>query len=144
MSHFSGEMARELLSLADAGMINVLDLMILVKDENGDVEAFEADDAPGAGEIVALEAEIAEILAAEDVVHLAEAMLPGTTAGVLVWENSWAAPFAVRRPACRWPDHRQRSHPHPGDRRLSRGGGRRTQRRRVRCPYARGEEPAVV
>ena len=94
VSHFSGEMARELLSLADVGMINVLDLMILVKDENGDVEAFEADDAPGAGEIVALEAEIAEILAVEDVAHLAEAMKPGTTAGVLVWENSWAAPFA--------------------------------------------------
>jgi hypothetical protein len=33
-------------------------------------------------------------LAAEDVAHLAEAMENGSTAGVLVWENSWAAPFA--------------------------------------------------
>jgi hypothetical protein len=33
-------------------------------------------------------------LAAEDVAHLAEAMDNGSTAGVLVWENSWAAPFA--------------------------------------------------
>jgi len=41
-----------------------------------------------------LETEVAEILASEDVVHLAEAMEPGTTAGVLVWENRWAAPFA--------------------------------------------------
>ena len=41
-----------------------------------------------------MEAEIAEVLAAEDVVHLAEAMENGSTAGVLVWENLWAAPFA--------------------------------------------------
>lgn len=42
----------------------------------------------------ALETEIAEILAEEDVAHLAAAMEPGSVAGVLVWENAWAAPFA--------------------------------------------------
>jgi hypothetical protein len=41
-----------------------------------------------------LETEIAEILAAEDVTHLAEAMDNGSVAGVIVWENTWAAPFA--------------------------------------------------
>jgi hypothetical protein len=46
-------------------------------------------------ELRALEADIAEILAAEDVEHLAEAMLPGSVAGVVVWENRWAAPFAT-------------------------------------------------
>ena len=45
-------------------------------------------------ELRALEGQIAEILAAEDVAHLAEAMENGSTAGVLVWENTWAAPFA--------------------------------------------------
>jgi hypothetical protein len=40
------------------------------------------------------ETQLAELLAYDDVVHLAAAMEPGTTAGVLVWENSWAAPFA--------------------------------------------------
>jgi hypothetical protein len=93
-AHFSGEMARELLSLADAGMIRVLDLLILTKGEDGEVEAFESDDAPERGDLLAIEAGIAEILAAEDVALLAEAMEPGTTAGVLVWENTWAAPFA--------------------------------------------------
>ncbi len=50
-------------------------------------------------ELRALETEIAEILAADDVAHLAAAMEPGTVAGVLIWENTWAAPFAaaVRR-----------------------------------------------
>ena len=95
-SNFTGEMAAELASLVESGTIRVLDLMILRKAEDGTVEAFEIDDLDEseAGELLALETEIAEILAAEDVVHLAEAMENGSTAGVLVWENSWVAPFA--------------------------------------------------
>jgi hypothetical protein len=93
-SNFSGEMAAELASLAESGTIRVLDLMILHKADDGTVEAFEIDDLDEADELRALETGIAEILAAEDVVHLAEAMENGSTAGVLVWENSWAAPFA--------------------------------------------------
>ncbi len=45
-------------------------------------------------ELRALETQVAEILAEEDVVHLAAAMENGSTAGVIVWENAWAAPFA--------------------------------------------------
>ena len=41
-----------------------------------------------------IEAQLAELLAADDVEHLAAAMEPGSTAGVLIWENLWAAPFA--------------------------------------------------
>ena len=92
--HFTGEMARELLSLVDAEVVRLLDLLILAKDEDGNVEALELDDLENAGDLARLETEIAEILAEEDVVHLAEAMEPGTVAGVLVWENLWAAPFA--------------------------------------------------
>jgi hypothetical protein len=93
-SNFTGEMAAELAKLADAGTIRILDILILQKDDNGDVEALEIDDLDEVSEIVHLEADIAEILAAEDVVHLAAAMENGTTAGVVVWENTWAAPFA--------------------------------------------------
>jgi hypothetical protein len=93
-SNFSGEMAAELGSLVESGTIRVLDLMILHKAEDGTVEAFELDDLEEADELRSLETGIAEILAAEDVGHLAEAMENGSTAGVLVWENSWAAPFA--------------------------------------------------
>ena len=96
-SNFSGEMAAELASLAESGTIRVLDLLILHKGDDGTVEAFEFDDLDDLDEaevLRGLETEIAEILAAEDVAHLAEAMENGSTAGVLVWENSWAAPFA--------------------------------------------------
>ena len=93
-SNFTGEMAAELAALAEAGTIRILDVLILTKDNDGTIEAFEIDDLDAVDELVALEAEIAEILAAEDVAHLAEAMENGTTAGVIVWENRWAAPFA--------------------------------------------------
>lgn len=92
--HFSGEMARELLSLVDTGVVRLLDLLVIAKDADGAIEALELDDLEEAGELARLETEIAEILAEDDVVHLAEAMEPGTVAGVLVWENRWAAPFA--------------------------------------------------
>lgn len=98
-TNFSGEMAAELAALVEKGIVRVLDLLILTKDEDGNVEAMEIDDLDAVDEIVHLEAEIAEILAAEDVALLAEAMVPGTVAGVLVWENTWAAGFgaAARR-----------------------------------------------
>jgi hypothetical protein len=93
-ANFTGEMAAELATLAEQGTIRILDVLILRKDDDGSIEAFEIDDLDAVDELVALEAEIAEILAAEDIAHLAEAMAAGTTAGVVVWENAWAAPFA--------------------------------------------------
>ena len=93
-SNFTGEMASELAALVQAGTIRVLDLLILQKDADGSVEALEIDDLDGLDEMRVLETEIAEILAAEDVAHLGAALEPGTTAGVLVFENAWAAPFA--------------------------------------------------
>jgi hypothetical protein len=93
-SNFTGEMAAELTSLVDTGTIRVLDLLVLHKSDDGTVEAFEIDDLDELDELRALEGGIAEILAAEDVAPLAAAMENGSTAGVLVWENSWAAPFA--------------------------------------------------
>src|SRR3954453_1870854 len=91
---FTGEMASELLALVDAGTIRLIDVLVLSKDEDGSVEAIELSDVPELGELEALEAELAELLAADDVVNLAAAMDPGSTAGVLIWENLWAAPFA--------------------------------------------------
>jgi hypothetical protein len=93
-ANFNGEMAAELVALANAGTIRLLDLLVVHKDDDGALEAFEVDDLDEIDELRALETHVAEILAADDVARLAEAMEPGSTAGVLVWENSWAAPFA--------------------------------------------------
>ena len=93
-SNFTGEMTEELVRLVNAGTVRLIDVLILVKDEDGSVEAMELSDLDDLGELQALEAKLAELLAEEDVVHLAAAMEPGSTAGVLIWENLWAAPFA--------------------------------------------------
>ena len=93
-SNFTGEMAEELLALVDRGLIRVVDVLILFKDENGEVDAMELSDVEDLGPLQALEVELAELLAEEDVANLAAAMEPGSTAGVLIWENLWAAPFA--------------------------------------------------
>ena len=92
--NFTGEMAAELLKLVHAGTIRLIDVLILDKNEDGSVEATELADIEQLGEMQSIEAELAELLAAEDIDHLAAAMEPGSTAGVLIWENLWAAPFA--------------------------------------------------
>jgi hypothetical protein len=93
-SSFTGEMAAELVALVDSGTIRLIDVLILIKDEDGSVEAMELSDIADLGPLEAIETELAELLAADDVENLAAAMEPGTTAGVLIWENLWAAPFA--------------------------------------------------
>jgi uncharacterized protein DUF6325 len=92
--NFSGEMAAELARLSEAGIIRVLDLLILQKAADGSIDAVEIDDTDAADEVRGLEKDLADILAADDVTDLAAAMEPGSVAGVLVWENRWAAPFA--------------------------------------------------
>ncbi|HUW01991.1 MAG TPA: DUF6325 family protein [Acidimicrobiales bacterium] len=92
--NFTGEAADELASLAEAGTIRLIDVLILAKDHQGDVEAMELSDLDDLGPFQASEAELAEFLAEDDVAHLAAAMDPGTVAAVIVFENLWAAPFA--------------------------------------------------
>ena len=94
VSHFTGEMAQELAKLVDDGTIRILDLLVLAKDADGNIEALEIEDLEEVDELRTAETQLADLLAADDVADLAAAMEPGTTAGVLVWENAWAAPFA--------------------------------------------------
>src|SRR5690348_16126868 len=70
-SNFTGEMAKELLALVDSGTIRVIDILILTKNEDGSVDATELSDIDELGPLQAVEAELAELLAAEDVEHLA-------------------------------------------------------------------------
>jgi hypothetical protein len=97
--NFTGESITELVSLHEAGTIRIMDLLILIKNEDGSIDATEMEDLPELGDLRKLEVELAETLAADDVITLAEALAPGSVAGVLVYENLWAAPFAsaIRR-----------------------------------------------
>jgi hypothetical protein len=100
-SRFNGQIAPALLDLVERDLIRVLDLLVLKKDADGSLEAFELSDLDEGeiGELRTYESELAMLLSEEDVNSLAAAIEPGSSAAVLVWENSWAAPFAsaVRR-----------------------------------------------
>jgi hypothetical protein len=100
-SRFKGEIAPALDELVEAGTIRVLDLVLIKKASDGSLDYFEISDLDESelGGIVAYETELATLLAAEDVEAVAAAVEPGSSAALLVWENTWAAPFAsaVRR-----------------------------------------------
>jgi len=100
-ANFSGEMAAELSDLIERDLVRVLDLLFLKKNLDGSVEGVELPDFDehDVGELRALETELALLLAEEDVEAIGAALEPGSVAAVLVWENTWAAPFgaAVRR-----------------------------------------------
>ena len=100
-SNFTGEIMPELVDLVQRGIVRVLDLVLIKKHDDGSYEAFEfADIQDGAlGELRELERELADLLSEDDVAAVAETLEPGSTAGLLVYENLWAAPFAsaVRR-----------------------------------------------
>ncbi|WP_426244534.1 DUF6325 family protein [Nocardioides sp. LHG3406-4] len=100
-SRFKGEIVPELQDLVERGIVRVLDLLIMRKDADGSLEAFELSDLDDTevGALRTYETDLAMLLSEDDVTAVAAAVEPGSTAAVLVWENTWAAPFgsAVRR-----------------------------------------------
>ena len=95
-----GEAAPLLADLAKRGIIRVLDLAFITKGDDGTVAGL---DIKGLGEQVEelklFEGASSGLLGDEDIEEAAKALEPGTSAALLVYENSWAAPFAsaVRR-----------------------------------------------
>lgn len=95
-NQMTGEGVPILLDLVDKGTIRLLDLMAIVKDADGTVTVAELSQVP---ELAALARGISGILDDSDVAEVAEILEPNSTAAILVYENTWAAPFAaaVRR-----------------------------------------------
>ena len=95
-SRFNGQIAPALRDLVERDLIRVLDLLVLKKDSDGSLEAFELSDLDEGeiGELRSYEEQLAMLLSEDDVTAVAAAIEPGSSAAVLVWENTWAAPFA--------------------------------------------------
>jgi fructosamine-3-kinase len=93
---FSGAMADELRKLMESGTVRVLDLLLVTKDDDGSISVAELRDHDDSvvGELRALEADLSLMLAVEDVERIGGDLELGSAAAVLVWENTWAAPFA--------------------------------------------------
>ena len=95
-----GEIAPYLVDLVDRGLIRILDLAFLAKGEDGTVAAVEIADVGGeVTELAVFEGASSGLLDDEDLAEAGGALEPGTSAALLVYENTWAGPFAaaVRR-----------------------------------------------
>jgi hypothetical protein len=88
----TGEAAPLILDLVDRGLIRILDIAFLAKEEDGSVMALEAGDLGGFAEFAGASS---GLLGDDDLQEAAGALEPGTSAAILVWENRWAAPVAV-------------------------------------------------
>jgi hypothetical protein len=88
----NGEIAPLILDLVDRGLVRILDVAFMAKDDDGSVTAIEWDDQGGFGEF---EGASTGLIGQDDLEEAAKALNPGTSAAVLVWENRWAAPVAV-------------------------------------------------
>jgi Family of unknown function (DUF6325) len=96
----NGEVAPHLIDLVDRGLIRILDLVFIAKAEDGTIRGLEIADVGGeVAELSVFEGASSGLLSEEDVDEAGGVMEPGTSAALLVFENTWAAPFAtaVRR-----------------------------------------------
>jgi len=92
----TGEAAPHLIDLVDRGIIRIIDLAFIAKGEDGSVARLELADVGDAVEAyAAFEGASSGLLSDEDTDEAGKALEPGTSAAVLVYENSWAAPFAT-------------------------------------------------
>jgi Family of unknown function (DUF6325) len=91
-----GELAPHLVDLVDRGLIRILDLVFIAKDEDGTVEFIELDAV--SGDVPELEVFVGAstgLLDEDDRAHAADIVEPGSAAALIVYENAWAAPFAT-------------------------------------------------
>lgn len=96
----NGEAVPHLIDLVDRGLIRIIDLAFVAKDEDGSVAGLElADLGDEVAELSVFEGASSGLLSDDDIGEAAAALEPGTAAALLVYENRWAAPFAaaVRR-----------------------------------------------
>ena len=91
---FTGQITPELMRLIDDGLINIIDLTFISKDVDGNVTVVEYDAVEELAAFAGLDAEIGGILTDEDITHAALSLEPNTSAALLIWEDTWAAPFA--------------------------------------------------
>ncbi len=91
----TGESLPALLELVQNKTIRIIDLVIILKDQDGDTKVLEIEEL--APNMLAffdpLEVEISGLIQVEDIEVIAEAMEDNTTAALLLFENLWAIKF---------------------------------------------------
>jgi hypothetical protein len=95
-SHMTGEGLPILVDLVDQGLIRILDLVFVKKEADGSVVAVQIADLDGDGELdlAVFEGASSGLLDEEDLASAGSVLEAGSSAGILIYENVWAAPFA--------------------------------------------------
>lgn len=95
-NRFNGELGSALIDLVRQGLVRIIDLVFIHKADDGTVTAVALEDAEPeeCGQLSGLECDVPGLLSDEDVEAAGEALENGSSAGLIVWENVWAAPFA--------------------------------------------------
>lgn len=88
----TGEALPHLVDLVDHGIIRIIDLAFIAKDEDGTVTVLDINELGGS--LAVFEGASSGILGDDDIDEAGGVLEPGTSAAILVWENRWAAPFA--------------------------------------------------
>jgi Family of unknown function (DUF6325) len=92
----TGDVVPLILDVVDRGIIRILDIAAVAKAEDGSIATLDLAALEGAdGSFAEFDGASAGLLGDDDLEEAAEALAPGTSAAVLVWENRWAAPIAV-------------------------------------------------
>jgi dihydroorotase-like cyclic amidohydrolase len=92
----NGEIAPLVVDLVDRGIIRILDLAFVAKAEDGSIAGVEISDlGDQVAELKAFEGASSGLLSDDDLEEAGAALEPGSAAAVLVFENRWAAPFAI-------------------------------------------------
>ena len=94
-NNFTGQIVPELAKLIDGGLVRIIDLTFISKDADGEVVVVEYDAVEELAAFAGLDAEIGGILTDEDIAHAALNLEPNTSAALLIWEDTWAGPFAA-------------------------------------------------
>jgi hypothetical protein len=96
-NRMTGEAMPLLVDLVDRGVIRILDLAFVRKDLDGTVSGLTITDldADGAEHFAVFEGASSGLLDDEDLAEAGGILEPGNAAGIVVYENTWAAPFAA-------------------------------------------------
>lgn len=96
-SRMTGEGLPLLVDLVDRGIIRVLDLAFVRKEPDGTLTGLQIADLTGDGalDLAVFEGVSSGLVGPSDLEEAAAVLSPGDSAGVLVYENLWAAPFAA-------------------------------------------------
>jgi hypothetical protein len=96
-SQMTGEGLPILVDLVDQGLIRILDLVFVKKEADGSVVGVQIADLDGDGELdlAVFEGASSGLLDAEDLASAGSVLEAGSSAGILIYENVWAAPFAA-------------------------------------------------